>query len=196
MPEQPTSRVSGEPGAGPPASLLTLHRLPRGYRVLYTGLLLFVLLALGAGLLQQALRAGLSPLGAAEWILGNADREDAARLLFSREPHEVLDEMWRRSLAAILPGIVLAALVFRTSAPGRVRGPLIAGIGLFALLEVLGPGLVWLAGTKALGWVWFVGQLGLAAAALVGVGLCLRDIWLRSGGGPRFRPGGRPEEGR
>lgn len=170
-----------------PASLLTLHRLPAGYRVLYSGILTFALLSVVVGLIQQQIRAGLSPTGAAEWILGNADRESAIRLLFARAPQEVLDEMWRRSLGVILPTVVLSALLFRSSAPGFLRGILTASLAASGLLEVLGPGVVWITGSKLTGWVWFLGQIGFGLTVALTSTVCLRDMWARRAAGPRFR---------
>lgn len=155
--------------------------------MLYSGILSFALLSVLVGLIQQLIRAGLSPAGAAEWILGNADREAATRLLFARAPGEVLDEMWRRGLGVILPGIVLAAILFRSSTAALLRGILMMGMVVAALLEVLGPGIVWITGWKPAGWAWFLGQVGFGIATASTWAICLREMWARRGEGPRFR---------
>lgn len=174
-------------GPDPPdGSLLTLSRLPVGYRILYTAVLLCFALGHAAGLLEQQLRAGLTPRGAAEWILGNEDDENAAPLLFARDGAEVLDEVWRRSLADVIPTIVVLALLFRSErAPGLRRGAALGITGL-ALLDLAGPALVFALGPP-LGWVWWGAQCLLAAAVAGAAGLCVAEMWLRRARGSRFR---------
>lgn len=177
-------------------SLLTLHRLPSGYRVLYTGILVFFLAGYGAGLVQQHLRAGLSPAGVAAWYLGNEDDPDADRFLFPKEGHEILDAVWRRSLADVLPAIVLIALLARASAPRGVRWPLAGMIVTLAIADTLAPAAL---ATGGSGWAIpaFVARVGLAAGALVVAGVCLRDVLLRRAEGARFRrPGAAGAPGR
>lgn len=180
-----------EPGEGerepePVRSLLTLHRLPPGYRVLYSGVLLFFVLGHGTGLLQQALQAGLTPAATADWWLGNAGDPDAARLLFAKEPHRVLDAVWRRTLSDVIPTVVMLALLFRSSLSKtafRALGALLVGA---ALVDVAAPALVrW--GGRVWGAPALAARVGLAAAAALAAGVCLADMWLRRRAGPRFR---------
>lgn len=173
-------------------SLLTLHRLPTGYRVLYAGILAFFLAGYGAGLVQQHLRAGLSPAGVAAWYLGNEDDPDAERLLFEKEGHEVLDAVWKRSLADVIPAIVLIALLARASAPRGVRWGLAGAIVGLAIADTVAPAAVLWSG-PAMGAPALLAQVGLAAAALAAAVVCWRDIGPGRGAGPRVRrPGEEP----
>jgi len=178
------SRPSGD-------SLLTLHRVPPGYRVLYTGVLLFFVAGYGAGLAQQALRSGLSPAGIAHWYLGNADAPRAGRLLFAMPPARLLDEVWRRSLADAVPVLVLLALLFRAGIPARARWGLGAWLTGTALVDMAAPALVGGLGAAAAVPA-FAAQVGLAAGAALSSAVCLRDLWLRQRAGPRVRARARP----
>lgn len=185
-------------GEDAPASLLTLHRLPRGYRVLYSGVLLFILAGLAAGLLQQQLRAGLSPAGLADWFLGNAADPEATRLLFAREPAEVLDAAWRRTMADVLPLVVVLALWFRSSRDRWLRGGLGGLLVLATLVDVAAPGLL-LWGGRGFGAAAYAARLARTGAAAAIAVLCLWEMWARRRAGPRFRSGvggrARTEEG-
>lgn len=167
-------------------SLLTLHRLPRGHRVLYTGVLVFFVLGYGTGILQQLLRSGIGPAGMAHWFLGNADVPDATRLLFAMGPARILDEVWRRSLADVIPVVVLLALLRRSDLSPVPDGVLSGALVLTALVDLAAPALV-ARGGAGLGWVASGARLGLAACALAAAGICLRDMWLRPRSGPRLR---------
>lgn len=169
---------------------LTLHRLPAGHRILYTGVLGFLVLGFAAGLVQQHLRAGLTPGGVAAWWLGNADDPAAAALLFPKDAGEILDATWRREMVDVLPAIVLAALLARAALGDRTRRGLSAGVLGLAAADLAAPAAVRWGGAAFAGPA-LAAQLGLAALAAVGAGLCLRDLWLRPG--PRLRA---PDAGR
>lgn len=170
------------------SSLLTLRRLPTGYRVLYTGVLMFFVLGHAAGLLQQQLRSGLSPRGAAEWILGNEADPEPTAFLFARSRAEVLDEVWRRSLADGLPTLVVLALLFRCAAPSAVRGTLASLLLLAALADETGPGLVAIFGASV-GVAWWAAQIVLASTIAVAAILCGVEMWMLSDSGRRFGTG-------
>lgn len=176
----PTARRSG--------SLLTLRGLSTGYRVLFTGVLVFVVLGFGAGLLQQHLRSGLTPEGVAEWHLGNRGDPHAETLLFAAEPSEVLDRVWRRSLADVVPLVVLLALWFRTSVAVVFKRGVAGALVALALADVAAPALVRFggAGFGAAAWA---AQVGLALAAAAAAGRCLWEMWGPGSEGPRFRDG-------
>ncbi|HKK27630.1 MAG TPA: hypothetical protein VKB18_06080 [Gemmatimonadota bacterium] len=167
-------------------SLLTLHRLPLGYRVLYSGVLAFIVLGYGVGIVQQVLRSGIGPAGMAHWFLGNADVAEPAHLLFPMAPARLLDEVWRLSLADVLPTVVLLALLGRSDLSPAAGGLLSGTLVLAALADLAAPALV-AGGGAGLGWAAAAARLGLAASALVGAGVCMRDMWLRPRSGPRFR---------
>ena len=178
-------RGGGEREPEPVRSLLTLHRLPDGYRLLYSGVLLFFVAGYGAGLAQQALQAGLTPGAVADWWLGNAGDPDATRLLFEKDPHLVLDAVWRRTLSDVVPVVVILALLFRSSLPEAAFRGLAAVLVGTALLDVASPALVrW--GGRAWGGPALVAQVGLAASATLAAAVCWTDMWLRAKAGPRF----------
>ena len=173
----------GEPE--PVRSLLTLHRLPDGYRLLYSGVLLLFVVGYGTGLAQQALQAGLTPGGTADWWLGNAGDPDATRLLFEKDPHLVLDAVWRRTLSNVIPVVVILALLFRSSLSRAAFRTLAAVLVTTALLEVASPALVrW--GGRAWGAPALAAQVGLAGSALLAAAVCWTDMWFRPKAGPRF----------
>jgi hypothetical protein len=167
------------------SSLLTLRRLPAAYRVLYTAVFCFFTLGHAVGLLQQQIRVGLTPRGAAEWVLGNEDDPDATRLLFPRDGAAVLDDAWRRGLADVIPTIVVLALLFRSAWPGGARATLGTALCAAALLDMTGPALV-LALGSALGWVWWGAQLVLAGGVAMAAALCIAEMWRFRAAGSRF----------
>ena len=172
----------------PDSSLLTLRKLPAGYRVLYTAVLACFALGHATGLIEQQLRAGLTPRGAAEWILGNEDDPDAAHLLFPRDAAAVLDDVWRRSLADVIPTVVTLALVFRAGGPGAARATLGSVLFGTALLDMTGPALVRALG-PALGWVWWSAQITLTLGICACAALCVGEMWRLRASGSRFRQG-------
>lgn len=176
----------GEPAGA--RSLLTLFRLSGGYRVLYSAVLFFFVLGHGAGLAQQALQAGLTPEAVADWWLGNASDPNAERLLFAKEPHLVLDAVWRRTLSGVLPVVVTLALLFRSSLPRTPFRALAVVLVATALLDIAAPALVrW--GGRAWGAPALAAQVGLAASVAASAAVCWHDMWLRPEAGPRFRRG-------
>lgn len=181
----PVVEREGDRDGRPVRSLLTLHRLPGGYRLLYSAVLLFFVVGYATGLLQQALQAGLTPGAAADWWLGNAGDPDATRLFFAKDPHLVLDAVWRRTLSNVIPVVVILALLVRSSLPEAAFRALAALLVSTALFDLASPALVrwggrwW--GTPAL-----AAQVGLAASATVAAVVCWTDMWVREKAGPRF----------
>lgn len=167
------------------SSLLTLRRLPAGYRTLYTAVLCCFALGHAAGLIEQTLRSGLTPRGAAEWILGNEEDGDATRLLFRRDAGAILDEVARRSLADVVPTIVVLALVFRAGWPESVRVGAGTVLCSAALLDMLGPALLLTFG-PALGWVAWGAQLVLAVGVSTAAALVTLEMWVFRARGSRF----------
>lgn len=180
--------AAGEGDAGDPEpvrSLLTLHRLSGGYRFLYSAVLLFFVLGHGVGLAQQALQAGLTPGAVADWWLGNAGDPDATRLLFEKDPHLVVDAVWRRTLSNVIPVVVILALLFRSSLPEAPFRALAGVLVATALLDVASPALVrW--GGRAWGGPALAAHVGLAASVALAAAVCWTDMWLRRDAGPRF----------
>lgn len=181
----PVVEREGGGDAEPVRSLLTLHGLSVGYRILYSGVLLFFVLGYGAGLAQQALQAGLTPGAAADWWLGNAGDPDATRLLFEKQPHLVLDAVWRRTLSNVIPVVVMLAILFRSSLSDAAFRVLAAALVGTALLDVASPALVrW--GGRAWGTPALAAQVGLALSAGVAAAVCWWDMWREPGDRPRF----------
>lgn len=168
------------------ASLLTLRGLSTGYRVLFTGVLAFVVIGFAAGLVQQHLQAGLTPEGVADWHLGNAGDPDAAQLLFAADPGEALDRVWRRTLADVVPLVVLLALWFRASVSPPAKWGVAAGLVACAVVDVSAPALVRFGG-RGFGAAAWSAQVGLAAVAAAVAARCLWEMWVQGGEGPRFR---------
>lgn len=178
--------MDGDVEAGAGRSLLTLRRLSRGYRLLYGGVLVFFVAGHVVGLVHHAVQAGLTPDATADWWLGNAGDADATRLLFAKDPHLVLDAIWRRSLANVIPTVVILALAFRSSLSGRAFGALAAVLVGTALVDLAAPALVrW--GGRVWGAPALAARIGLVASVAVSAAVCWRDMWLRPEAGPRFR---------
>lgn len=181
----PVVEREGASDPEPVRSLLTLHGLSVGYRILYSGVLLLFVLGYGTGLAQQALQAGLTPGAAADWWLGNPGDPDATRLFFEKQPHLVLDAVWRRTLSNVIPVVVVLAILFRSSlsdATFRVLAAVLVGT---ALLDVASPALIrW--GGRAWGAPALAAQVGLALSATGAAVVCWRDMWLEPGERPRF----------
>lgn len=170
------------------ASLLTLHHVPAGYRILYTGLALLLVLGFGTGLVEQHLKSGLAPRAMAEWFRGNESDPAATELLFAKPPSEILDETWDRAMADALSAVVLLALLFRAGSATATRRGLEAGIVGFAFFDMAGPVLIrW--GGAWLAWPAAAARWGLFLGSLAVAGLVLSDIWLRRAEGPRFHDG-------
>lgn len=167
--------------------MLTLHRLPRSQRILYTGVLAFMTAGTFAHALHQHLRAGLTPAGIAAWYRGNEDDPAATLLLFPKTLAETAGDVETALVTYVLALLVLGSIVARSDAPARVRAALIGGYAAATLAAAASPLLVRYAGG---GWAWL--HLGataaLAALAVAITSIAVRDMWARRAAGPRFDP--------
>lgn len=162
--------------------MLTLHRLPRAYRVLYVGIAALLAAALLSHWWRLALRHGVTPGAVEEWYRGAE-----AAMLFPRAGIEVADDAWMNLFHHTLAFLVLGGLLVRTSAPPAAKGALAALFGAGTLLSAAGPPLVWwgLPGAAIL----YVATLAaLSGLGLVTLTLVVRDaLGHRRGGGGRHR---------
>jgi hypothetical protein len=167
--------------------VLTLHRLSTGYRVLYSGVLLFMAAGTAAHSAHQAARTGIGPRAIAEWYRGNEGDVAATVLLFPKTFEEVLGDAWLAITTYALAFLILGALMARSGAARRVGTGLLVGYGVGAGVLAATPFLVaygsagWAAPASAA----LVAQPILAAAMAA---LAIWEMWARRGGGPRFDP--------
>lgn len=164
--------------------MLTLHRLPRAYRVLYVG----IAALLGAALLSHwarlALRHGVSPGAVAAWYLG-----DETAMLFGKTGGEVAEDAWMNLFHHTLAFLVLGGLLVRTDAAPRTKALIGTLFAAGVLTTAAGPPLVWwgVPGAAAL----YVGALALLSGlGLVAAGLVTRDAVVRRAPGHRGIAGG------
>ncbi|HXF95609.1 MAG TPA: FMN-binding protein [Gemmatimonadales bacterium] len=159
--------------------MLTLHRLPRAYRVLYLG----IALLLGAALLSHwarlSLRHGVTPAAVEAWYRG-----DETAMLFRKTGVEVAEDAWMNLFHHTLAFLVLGGLLVRTAATPRTKAALGALFGAGTLVSAAGPPLVWWAVPGA-ATVYLGALAALSAIALAVSWLVLRDALLRRAAGHR-----------
>jgi len=163
--------------------MLTLHRLPRAYRVLYIGIALLLVAALLSHWWRLALRHGVSPATMRAWYLG-----DEAAMLFPRAGIEVAEDAWANVFHHTLAFLVLGGLLVRTNAAPRTRALVAVLFGAATVVSGLGPLLVWwgVPGAATL----YVGTLGLLSGLGVAVlGMVARDSLAHDARGHRGTPG-------
>lgn len=167
--------------------MLTLHRLSRGYRILYSATLLFFTAGTAAHTLHQELRVGIRPAEVAAWYRGNEGDTEAAVLLFPRSFEEVWNDVWTALFTYTLAFLVFGGILMRSDADPRLRAGLLLGYagGMFAAaaaplgVRYVGAGWAWLDSAALV-------ALPLLAAAMTA--LAVREMWLRRTAGPRFDP--------
>ena len=167
--------------------MLTLHRLSAGYRVLYSGVLLFMAAGTAAHTAHQAARTGIDPTSIAQWYRGNEADLAATVLLFPKSFEEVLGDAWLAITTYALAFPILGAVMARSGAARRVGTGLLVGYGVVAAVLAATPFLV---AYGAAGWAVpasaaLVAQPLLAAAMAA---LAIWEMWARRGRGPRFDP--------
>ncbi len=167
--------------------MLTLHRLSVGYRVLYTGVLLFMTAGTAAHTVHQAARTGISPTAMAEWYRGNEADPDASVMLFPRGFEEVLGDAWLALTTYALALLIFGAVMARSGIAPRTGTALLLAYAAGALTLSAAPFLVafgsaaWAAPAS----VALVAQPALAAGLS---GLAIYEMWARRARGPRFDP--------
>ncbi len=165
--------------------MLTLHRLDAGYRLLYTGVLLFMTAGTVAHTAHQAARAGIRPAAVVAWYRGNENDRAAEALLFPRSAEEVLDDAWLAVTTYTLALLIFGGILYRSDAAPAVRATLIGGYTAAALVAGAAPPLVrWVSPGFAA--VETAVLVLLPALALTMTTVALRDLWWRAEEGPRF----------
>ncbi|MEN8376711.1 MAG: hypothetical protein ABFS34_14890 [Gemmatimonadota bacterium] len=167
--------------------MLTLHRLSAGYRVLYTGVLLFMTAGTAAHTAHQAARTGLSPRAIAEWYRGNEGDAAATVLLFPRGFEEVLGDAWLALTTYALALLIFGAVMARSGVARRLGTGLLLAYVAGAVVLSASPFLVAFAGA---GWAAPTSGALLAQPALAaGLStLAMWEMWARRERGPRFDP--------
>lgn len=168
--------------------MLTLHRLPLGYRILYSGVLLFMTLGTAAHTLHQAVRVGISPHAVADWYRGNEhDGAAATALLFPRSFEEVLGDTWLALTTYTLALLIFGAILARADISPRWKAGLLLAYTLGALATAATPPLV---RYRAAGFAW-LDTVALAALPLLAAAmtlLCMWEMWAPLSEGPRVDP--------
>ncbi|MGI9190031.1 MAG: hypothetical protein ACR2F9_07785 [Longimicrobiaceae bacterium] len=167
--------------------MLTLHRLSRSYRILYSATLLFFTAGTAAHTLHQQLRVGILPAEIAVWYRGNESDLEAAVLLFPKSFEEVWEDVWLAVTSYTLAFLVFGGILTRSDAPAWLRMGLLLGFGVAAVAAGAAPLLVRYAGS---GWAWLetATLLALPPLAAAMTALALREMWVRRAAGPRFDP--------
>lgn len=173
--------------------MLTLHRLSLGYRILYTGVLVFMTAGTVVHGVRQHVRSGVGPALVAAWYRGNEADPAATVLLFPRSFEETLGDAWLSITSYTIAYLVLGSILVRSEASRRTKEVLLLGYGLAALMASAAPLLVRYAAA---------GFAVLDSAALVALPLlslaimavAVRDMWSEPEAPVRFRPAGPPEE--
>ena len=166
---------------------LTLHRLHLGYRILYTGVLLFMTAGTVVHTVHQAERGGLAPSAVADWYRGNEGQADVTVFLFPKPLEEVWSDVWLHSTTYAIAFVVLGSLLFRSGIGRSLQAGLLAGFAGLGLCATAAPLLVRYGGA---GFAWLLSvplvALPMLAAAifLITVG----EMWLWRTAGMRYEP--------
>lgn len=163
--------------------MLTLHRLPRSYRVLYVGIAVLLAAALASHWLRLALRHGPTPSAIVAWYTG-----DESAMLFRKSGHEVADDAWLNLFHHTLAFLVLGGLIVRTSAAPAWKAGVAAMFGAGTLVSAAAPALVWW-GVPGAATLYVAALATLTAGGLVVLGLVTRDAVSRRGEGHRGTAG-------
>ena len=166
---------------------LTLHRLHFGYRVLYTGVLLFMTAGTAVHAIHQAERGGLAPSAVAEWYRGNEDDPAATVFLFPKELEEVWADTWLSSTTYAIAFVVLGSILFRSGVGRGVQATLLGTFAGLALGATAAPLLVRY-GSAGFAWLITVALIALPMLALAIFAIAASEMWLWRSAGMRFEP--------
>ncbi|HEX6941069.1 MAG TPA: hypothetical protein VF158_16750 [Longimicrobiales bacterium] len=167
--------------------MLTLHRLSLGYRLLYTGVLVFMTAGTAAHALHQHARAGIAPSDIAAWYRGNADDPNATLLLFPRSFEEVLGDASLALTSYALALAIFGAILYRSEARPGVRAALVGSYGAAGIIAASAPLLVRYA-SAAFAWLDAAALLALPVFALAMTVVAMHDMWRRRDSGLRLDP--------
>ena len=166
---------------------LTLHRLHLGYRVLYTGVLLFMTAGTVVHTVHQAERGGLAPSAVADWYRGNEDDADATVFLFPKSLEEVWSDVWLHSTTYAIAFVVLGSLLFRSSLGRPLQAALLGSFAVLGFGATVAPLLVrW--GDASFAWLLSVALLALPVTATAICAITIAEMWIWRTAGMRFEP--------
>ncbi len=167
--------------------MLTLHRLTLSYRILYSGVLLFMAAGTLVHTVHQEVRIGIQPAEVAAWYRGNEADVDATVLLFPRSFEEVWGDVWTAALTYTLALLIFGSILARSAAPPALRAGLLLGYTVGGAAAAAVPLLVRYA---APGWAWLdtAALVLLPGIAMAMAGIAIAEMWLRRTAGPRFDP--------
>ncbi|HUF12851.1 MAG TPA: hypothetical protein VMN78_07125 [Longimicrobiales bacterium] len=166
---------------------LTLHRLHLGYRILYTGVLLFMTAGTVVHTVHQAERGGLAPSAVADWYRGNEDDADAVVYLFPKSLEEVWADVWLHSTTYAIAFVVLGSLLFRSGIGRSLQAGLLAGFAGLGLCATAAPLLVRYA-SAGFAWLLSVPLLVLPAVATAIFVITAGEMWFWRTAGMRYEP--------
>ncbi|HEX9703734.1 MAG TPA: FMN-binding protein [Gemmatimonadales bacterium] len=163
--------------------MLTLHRLPRPYRVLYVGIALLLTVALLSHWWRLALRHGVTPRALVAWYVG-----DPEVMLFRKTGVEVAEDAWMNLFHHTLAFLVLGGLLVRTDAAPRTKAISGALFGGGTVISAAGPALVWW-GVPGAASLYAGGLALLSGLGVLVLGLVARDAVARRAKGHRGTAG-------
>ena len=166
---------------------LTLHRLHLGYRLLYTGVLLFMTAGTVVHTVHQAERGGLAPSAVADWYLGNEDDPEAAVFLFPKTFEEVWADVWLHSTTYAIAFVVLGSLLFRSGIPRSQQATLLGTFAVLGLLATIAP-LAVRYGGSGFAWLLTVPLVLLPLLAVIATAIVAGEMWFWRTAGMRFEP--------
>ena len=163
--------------------MLTLHRLPRAYRVLYVGIAVLLAAALLSHWWRLALRSGATPRALSAWYAG-----DPEAMQFRKTGVEVAEDTWMNVFHHTLALLVLGGLLVRTDAAPRTKAAAGALFAIGALATAAAPSLVWW-GVPGAATLYIASLALLSGIGLLILALVVRDAVGRRAGGHRGRLG-------
>ena len=166
---------------------LTLHRLHFGYRILYTGVLLFMALGTLVHTVHQAERGGIAPSAVADWYRGNEDDADATVFLFEKSLEEVWSDVWLTSSTYAIAFVVLGSILFRSGIRRALQAALMVPFAVLALAAVAGPLFVRYA-SGGFAWLITIPLIVLPGLALTIFVITTGEMWFWRSAGMRFEP--------
>lgn len=122
-------------------AVLSLARLRPAYRMLYTGVLLFMTAGTTAHTVHQWLKGGIAPGRIAAWYRGNEGDAAAGSILFPRGLEEVVNDAWTALFTCTLALVIFGAILHRASRE-RAAAALVGGYAAAALVTAASPVLV------------------------------------------------------
>ena len=159
--------------------MLTLHRLPRVYRVLYVGIAVLLTAAVASHWVRLELRHGWRPSDIIAWYLG-----DEQAMLFRKAGAEVLEDAWMNLFHHTLAFLVLGGLLVRSDAGPRTKAVLGAVFGAGTIVTAAAPLLIW-RGWPAAAHAYVLALAAISVVALVTLALVSRDAVTRRSAGHR-----------